>query len=318
MCQLSETDMDKFLMSMPVIILPIERVPKKVIIVVSIILLGTFLTALASSIIIGFWKGTVSEEAVPAKESEMGAQASIINMLYFVVIVLVVTFVIVMLIKYGKFNIIRMFMVSVVVLMIFSFTQMMVALYQLYIVVMLYSLGYSVVVWWVEFILPISLVFVCIFTIIYVMSVAKAKYINARNIILILNAIWAAVWLAWSSGILSPVMILIGMALYDLYSVFRGPLRDLADVIVSRGEGRGEDIGIIVGLGDIFFYSFAIAYSYAVLGIIEAIVVIVILLVGAILTFMLLLKFENRALPALPIPILSAVTFIIVFLYIVR
>jgi len=310
--------MDKFLVSMPVIILPIKRVPKKVIVVVSLMLLGVFFTALVSSVVLGLWKGTVTEEAVPAKESEMGARASILNMLYFIVLVVVVTLGIILLVRYGKFNIIRVFMVSVVVLMIITFTQFMVALYQFYILVMLYYLGLHIVVAWVGYIVPISLTFVCVFIVMYLVSVIKVKYLNARNIILMLNAIWAAVWLAWSSGILSPIAILVGMALYDLYSVFRGPLKDLAETITSmQGDRESEDVGVVVGLGDIFFYSFAVAYTHAVIGFVEALVIIVVLLVGAILTFILLLKFENRALPALPIPILLAVIFIVIFLYFV-
>ena len=284
---------------------------------VSFILTATLLVALLSSLVLGFFlRWRITEESMPAKESEMGAQASIINLIYFIALIIIVTVAIVLLVKYGKLNVIRVFMVIVVALLIFSFTQFMMALYQLYIVVVLYFSGHRWVAHWIPYILPVSIVFVVLFMAIYMLSVMKIRYINARNFVLWINTIWAAVWFGWNSGYLTPILLLVGMAVYDLYSVFRGPLRELAELMTTdTEEEEAEDTGVIIGLGDIFFYSFLVAYSHAILKPYQLLVVMVVLFLGVLITFVLLFRYEVRALPALPIPVLLSVGFIILFMY---
>ena len=317
---MSEREIDPLTMAMPIIIIPVERKPKKVLMATSIILIFTLAIALVSSATIDyFYGGQITEEAMPAKESEMGGEASILNLIYFLVMIFIVTIGIVMLIKYGKINILKAFMTVVVLLLIFTFTQIMVIFYQVYILNGLYSLGVYFVVNFAPFIIYISWFVVVVFSAIYILSVVRLKYLNSRNAILMLNAVWAAVWLGWNSGILTPIVILVGLAIYDLYSVFRGPLRNLTELLVhdEPGEELPREHGVLIGLGDIFFYSFAIAYAYAVLNILEVAIIAIILYGGAILTFVLLLKFDVRALPALPIPILTSVLFILLFLYVI-
>ena len=317
---MSEREIDPLTMAMPIIIIPVERKPKKVLMATSIILVLTLAIALVSSATIGyFYGGQVTEEAMPAKESEMGGEASILNLIYFLFMIFIVTIGIIMLIKYRKINLLKAIMTIVVLLLIFTFTQIMVILYQAYVLIGLYSLGVYSVVHFVPFIIYVSWFVVMAFSAIYILSIVRLKYLNSRNAILMLNAVWAAVWLGWNSGILTPIVILVGLAIYDLYSVFRGPLRNLTELLVHEESGEGSlgEHGVLIGLGDIFFYSFAIAYSYAVLNILEVVIIAIILYGGAILTFVLLLRFDVRALPALPIPILTSVAFILLFLYVI-
>ena len=215
---MSAPKIDDLTVAMPVVILPIERRPKKVLFVVSILLTITLFLAFMSSVVLGFFLGgQIVEESMPAKESEMGGAASIINLLYFLALIIIVTIGILMLVRYKKFGFLKVFMIVTMVLMIFWFTQLMAILYQAYILIILYDSGIHGVVVWVPLIEPISWIAVGVFSLAYIVSVAKLKYLNTRNIVLILNTIWAAVWLSWTSGVLTPIVILIGMALYDLY-----------------------------------------------------------------------------------------------------
>jgi len=126
------------------------------------------------------------------------------------------------------------------------------------------------------------------------------------------------VWMSWNMGELTPIALLIGFALYDLYSVLKGPLKQLAETLRRDiGGEKEEEFGLGFGLGDVFFYSFAIGYSFAVLTLIETIVVCVVLLAGTLVTIILLFKTKAEALPALPIPVLSAVALILMFRYVV-
>jgi len=316
---LSKPVVDDLTIAMPLVILPVERTPRKVLKATSLILVLTLVVAFSTSVVVGyFFGGQVTEEAMPAKESKMGGKASIINLAYILVMIFIVTLAIIALVKYGKIGILKLFMTFVIMILIFTFTQTMIILYQAYIFSYLWYMGLHGVEALVPFIVYISWIFVAIFCVLYVFSIIKMKYLNIRNAILILNAIWAAVWLGWTSGMLTPIVILVGLATYDIYSVFRGPLRDLTELLMNTDKKAGEEpYGVIIGLGDIFFYSFAISYAYAVLNIIEVAIVAVALFGGAILTFILLLKYEVRALPALPIPVLSAVGLIVLFLYVI-
>lgn len=318
---MTKMEVDQLTVALPVLILPVERRPKKVIVAITIVFLITCSVALFTSVVIGYFQhGTITEEATPAKESEMGASASLVNLAYLLTLIFVVTFIIVLLIKYGMTWLLRAFMIGVVIFMIFTFTAYIVAVYQVYILIQLYELGISEVVYFVPFIIPVAYALVIILIVAYLFSVIKLRGINTRNVILLLNVVWAAVWMAWNSGIITPIVILIGFALYDLYSVFRGPLRDLAEFLVepsSEKDVNKEEFGVILGLGDVFFYSFAIAYSCAVLTTIETLVIVFILYLGVVATFWLLFKYNVNALPALPIPVLSAVSLIILFSFVI-
>ena len=118
----------------------------------------------------------------------------------------------------------------------------------------------------------------------------------------------------------SIVVIVSMLSVYDLYSVFKGPLKALIDTFTSdRGGGRGEGPtlldellkglivrfkGIRLGSGDILFYSLLIGSTYRIepynpiytlasgLGV----------LLGSFITLQALKR--RRAMPALPLPAL--------------
>jgi len=113
---------------------------------------------------------------------------------------------------------------------------------------------------------------------------------------------------------LSPLTALalpIAFSLYDIYAVFKGPLKALigtspnialAGMSIKAGE-------FTVGLGDVVFYtllpSLALFQFYPTFGLLPAALTIVAINVGVVITLFLLSR--RRLLPGLPIPMLLGV-----------
>ena len=125
----------------------------------------------------------------------------------------------------------------------------------------------------------------------------------------------------------SVITIVLIMSFYDIYTVFRGPLKKLIDNI-SSGSGvginpKGEELlkgvtvsykGLHIGLGDIIFYSMLIGESYLLprYKFVALSLVTISILTGSYITLKLLKR--KRALPALPIPALISLV-VILFIY---
>ncbi len=135
-------------------------------------------------------------------------------------------------------------------------------------------------------------------------------------------------------GVLLPIWTIIlvaaALSLYDLYSVFKGPLKHLIELEKSRsptnsqrGSIRRDSIfrgavvpfkGLYLGIGDVIFYSMIISAIFlkpypSVLRLIAATAT---LSLGAYITFKLVEK--RGALPALPLPLLLTILAYTIFL----
>ncbi|UCG89739.1 MAG: hypothetical protein JSU57_04500 [Candidatus Heimdallarchaeota archaeon] len=149
-----------------------------------------------------------------------------------------------------------------------------------------------------------------------------------RNLMMIFFGAMIGSMLAIHLGLLTTVLILVGLSLYDIYAVFRGPLKGIIDHgrevaeqnesnMASYNEGEYEKVPLLpalpvystplinIGLGDFAFFSMLISAA-VVIGDglatpIPLIAALVGLFVGAFYTFRLLKK--ERALPGLPLPI---------------
>ena len=103
----------------------------------------------------------------------------------------------------------------------------------------------------------------------------------------------------------------IAFALYDIYAVFKGPLKALVGTnpgvaLVGMSIKAGE---FTIGLGDVVFYtllpSLAFTQFYSAYGVVPALLTIAAIDVGMVITLFLLSK--RRLLPGLPIPMLLGV-----------
>lgn len=104
-------------------------------------------------------------------------------------------------------------------------------------------------------------------------------------------------------------------ALYDIYAVFIGPLKTL---IVDNKLTLGPlvvRLGILqIGLGDIVFYSFLPSVGLILIGVNGAIAAILATNIGLAITLLMLRK--RKSFPGLPIPVLMAVTALLILYYI--
>ena len=99
----------------------------------------------------------------------------------------------------------------------------------------------------------------------------------------------------------------IAFSIYDIYAVFRGPLKALVGTnqgvaLVGMSIKAGE---FTLGLGDIVFYTLLPCFAFFQFGVVESLYVIVAINVGMVITLYQLSK--RRLLPGLPIPMLLGI-----------
>ena len=97
----------------------------------------------------------------------------------------------------------------------------------------------------------------------------------------------------------------VGISIYDILAVYKGHLSTLTKEDASTLKGLTVEVGdLIIGLGDLFFYSLTLSAIQRYLGFIPAIPAFISLLIGYTITILALRK--HRILPGLPIPLLLA------------
>jgi len=110
----------------------------------------------------------------------------------------------------------------------------------------------------------------------------------------------------------------IAFAVYDIYAVFRGPLKSLVGTapniaLVGMSIKAGD---FTLGLGDVVFYTLLPSLAFfqfdATFGILPAVLTIIAIDIGMVITLYLLSK--RRLLPGLPIPMLLGVLVIVRYL----
>jgi hypothetical protein len=106
----------------------------------------------------------------------------------------------------------------------------------------------------------------------------------------------------------------IAFSIYDIYAVFRGPLKALIGTgsgiaLVGMSIRAGE---FTLGLGDIVFYTLLPSLALYRLGLIQSLYTILAIDIGMVITLFLLSK--RRLLPGLPIPMLLGIAVIAYYL----
>lgn len=119
-------------------------------------------------------------------------------------------------------------------------------------------------------------------------------------------------------GLWTALALPIAFAIYDVYAVFRGPLKSLIGTapniaLVGMSIKAGE---FTLGLGDVVFYtllpSLAFSQFYGTVGIVPAVLTILAIDAGMVITLFLLSR--RKLLPGLPIPMLLGVLVIVRYL----
>jgi len=96
-------------------------------------------------------------------------------------------------------------------------------------------------------------------------------------------------------------VILLFFAVYDLYSVFRGPLKKVVER-VPFGALSVDFGNISMGMGDQIFYAMVPSAAYLIYGLVAAVAMLAVVDIGVVASLVLLSS--RKALPGLTIPLL--------------
>ena len=113
--------------------------------------------------------------------------------------------------------------------------------------------------------------------------------------------------------ILTAILLPLGFSLYDIYTVFRGPLKTLINTIPDESlTTMASKIGdFSIGTGDTVFYAMVPALGYYQFGFSSAFLAIVAVDAGVVVTLYLLSR--SKLLPGLPIPMGLGVAVLLAF-----
>jgi len=101
------------------------------------------------------------------------------------------------------------------------------------------------------------------------------------------------------------LILVFGISAYDIFAVYKGHLSTLTKEEAISLKGLTVELdGLVIGLGDLFFYSLSISAILWYLKVIPAILATTSILTGYAVTLFLLKK--KKMLPGLPIPLLLA------------
>ncbi len=139
-------------------------------------------------------------------------------------------------------------------------------------------------------------------------------YASAVKELRIVSTIFS-LWMTGASAFLLKIMfsnmaigiLLVGFSLFDIYDVYKGPLKHLTQGSFSKTISPLliKVDSVEVGMGDFLFYSLSVGLAYGVGGITFAFLSFVTIKAGILVTLKLLGK--RPTLPGLPIPVLVSV-----------
>jgi len=291
-----------------------ELVFSRIIIVSLLSTLASLLFAIPYLLVFG-----PSEEINLVKESEYGSTAAFINTFLFLAIAVIATIIMLYLIRRKMINILTYVMILLisylagVLFMMFIPLTIAIAFLTFFpesLVTTLILENYEI----------IFLLTGIVFFILTILSMLSPKMLNLRNLILFLTAVFIGILLGTSSGFYTPIVLLAIFAMYDIYTVYRGPLGKLMNEIMEeRTEEKSTKRPLIIGLGDIAFFSIPVAYSLAYFDLMWSIIVMISIFIGFIITsaiFIILAKKKKKVImPGLPIPISFALITILIRLF---
>ena len=126
---------------------------------------------------------------------------------------------------------------------------------------------------------------------------------KARNLVVVLLGGGLGVFFSASIPFYSAVLILVFLAVYDVFAVYYGPVGKIADSGLDQLQGLSYSFkDVQMGLGDLVFYSMLVGTMLFNFGLVSYIVSLIGILAGSFITFLLL---EKRGMfPGLPFPIM--------------
>jgi presenilin-like A22 family membrane protease len=143
-------------------------------------------------------------------------------------------------------------------------------------------------------------------TIVFDFAVFKGNEAS-RNVVVVILGGALGVFLGWSIPLVSAVLILAFLAIYDIIAVYKGPVGKIASSGLDQLKGLSFSFkDIQMGLGDLVFYSMLCATMLRWLSGYAYVLSFVGVVVGSFVTFRVL---EKRGIfPGLPVPIFLGLT----------
>jgi presenilin-like A22 family membrane protease len=137
---------------------------------------------------------------------------------------------------------------------------------------------------------------------------------RARNLTVLCLGGALGTFLGWSIPVLSAVLILIFLAVYDVYAVFYGPVGKIAESGLDQLPGLSFSFkDVQMGLGDLTFYSMLTSLVLINAGPVFCLASATGVLIGAFLAFKMLEK--KGMFPGLPFPIALGLVPLIIFFF---
>jgi len=250
---------------------------------------------------------SIEIEAVPFSESEMGATGAFLNMILYISIAAIGGFFLYILFRKAKINILKL------IFTVFYFLTSLFAILLLEdeILIILGIQEINITIYIAPVLFSASLI-----TYISVFS----KFEKAKRVAIILFSSLMGFLLGISLPILTLTFTLVALSFYDIYSVKRGPIRNIMKTIKEK-QDQFDTLTLTytsryaeIGLGDLIFYT---ALNVRVI-IDYSIISIVMTLLGMIMGLLITCKIleKEHLVPGLPLPSLLAIAFLFISLII--
>ncbi|MHA1589850.1 MAG: hypothetical protein ACTSVA_04490 [Candidatus Njordarchaeales archaeon] len=287
--------------------------------VISLSIIISLATAFPLYLIFG-----TGEEAAIFKESTLGEEAALLNLAFYISLVVLFSAILYLLIKSRKIKLIGLLQVLFLSYIAASMASIIVPIWLIILVASLsmafgfFNLLLNIFIKWFGL---ISYVLFIVFGVLQAIALLKEGLTRLRNYTLLLSVTWAGSLVGLFMGFYTPLILMVGFAIYDVFAVFKGPIKKISEELSKVFQNR-EERALMLGLGDIFFYSMAVSYALAYIDEITSLIVGIAIACGVVLTGVLLARIveenQNVSLPALPIPLTLALLVIFIKLCMIR
>ena len=274
----------------------------------------------------------------PNEEGTNQAEVGIANMLIYVVMIALGSSIVLLIVKKGKYNLLLLGFSLLTAFASFSLTLFFfpLMLIELFLYLPLDAIVVLIPEYWFT-ILILGVSFAMAILAFYAMNPTLNRSIFLRNSMLILFGAGIGTIFGIHFPVISAVLVLIALSLYDIYSVFKGPIRGILEHFISSSSTQvtstNTDVrtpmeevttettkqtfigmpllpiyssgDVNIGLGDFAFYSMLIAHSLKISDLAGSPLPFIFTLIGLLLGIgMTLYLLQKRpTLPGLPISI---------------
>jgi len=267
-------------------------------------LLPEICTLISAGILaVGILESKIEVESITAfPETPSGAT---LNMAFFVVIMAVIATVMYLLVKHGMEKIFRAIIRVAVVLVLFTLLNWYLA--ALFVIVRITGEFAD----WINIVAALALTVALSYAINWTKGPIQLASVTSLGAML-------GTFLGASIPTLTTIMLLLGLAGYDILAVFKGPIGKIAEKTELESlSGATLTFGdLTVGLGDLVFYSMLASHTMLSFGLIPYASASIGIIVGTFLGFKMLEK--RSTFPGLPLSLICGLGFMLITVFLQR